>query len=741
MRKIVSILCLPVCLFVSRAFAGDKLWQRAANRDEVRADDRILPEAATFKVNEIALRSRLFSLSVSPKQSQVIELPMPDGQLRAFKVWATPILPDELAVKYPELKTFTAIAVDDAAVTAKLDITLYGFHAMIYDGDNTTLIDPSGNDYAVHYKRNEGRIAANRMSCEVLRNTGTSADMKTAQRTSNGYQLRTYRLALSCDHQYAEAATGITSPTKAQVLSKMVISMNRINGVYERELSVSMVFIAKEDTLIFPSAFGDPFGNDNSNATALLFANQKICDSLVGNANYDMGHIFTTGGGGLSQLGVVCKEGYKAQSVTGSAYPLEDGFDIDYVAHEMGHEFGADHTFNDNINKSCQANAVADLAYEPGSGSTIMAYAGICGPDNIQAHSDAYFAAVSLVQIQHYINVAEGNTCGVKTATGNKLVGLAPFSASYTIPYYTPFELTGPTAVDSVGDTLITYCWEQHDLGDFGKTLVTTHNSGPIFRSYLPVKSPTRTFPAMKLVRDGILNDVGTDNAQGEKVPDVARTLNFKLTMRNVLNGNGCFLFPDDSIHLDVANTGLGRGFAVTSQNTAGNTYRGGSTQHVTWDVAGSDQAPVSASFVDIFLSPDGGYTWPYVVGTFPNTGAADVLLPNPDTTATKSRIKVKGSGNVFFNINGKDFTVIHNDTTATDVQVFPSPVHHTLHVYPGNVGFCKVIIYNAIGQQVWDGEFSGQLDIPVDNLDRGMYILRLKDAKGKLTIRKFIVS
>lgn len=707
-----------------------------------------------YTANEPVLNEQLSSVQAAPSGSLLLDLPMADGTLRAFKVWQANVLPPDLAARYPRLMAFTGVAVDDPAVVAKLDVTAYGFHAMIFDGKQTTLIDPYDNErssfYTVHYKKDEVRSDAARIPCRFGEGLNTNiADPEYKQlrklqgKIVNGYQLRTYRLALSCNHQYAQAATGLSSPTIEQVLSKMLTSLNRINGVYEREVSVTMQFVSNEDALIWPTATGsingsDPFGGINNDANACLNKNQQVCDARIGTGFYDIGHLFTTGAGGLSELSCVCNAANKAMSVTGFSTVVGDAFDIDYVVHEIGHEFGAEHTFNNGSDGSCCCgNINATTAYEPGSGSTIMAYAGICTPDDIQRHSDDYFHALSLVQIQQFITTA-GNTCAVKTNTGNKIVGVPAFAASYAIPYRTPFELTAPEVVDSVADAVVSYCWEQWNLGDAGYRLANTFFNGPIFRSYPPVPVATRVFPKNELVLSGVLSDVGTDDAQGEKAPDTARYLTFKLTVRNIYQGKGCFQFPDDTIHLDVINTGSG--FKVTSQSDSAATYVGGSLQQVTWDVAQSNAAPINAANVEIYMSADGGNTWQYNIGTFPNTGSAMISLPNPDTTLLKARIKVKGAGNVFFNVNKYDFAVTHGDDNNTAINIYPVPVHSTLRVSTGNKGLLKISVFNAVGQEIFTGSANGILDIPVDHWARGIYIMRMIDVKNDRTVRKFVV-
>ena len=728
-----------------------------------------------YNLDEPELKLQLWNAPDYPAEALTITIPMPDGSMKDFRVWQTPMMPEQLSAKYPEIRTFTGEAVGNRSVTAKFDFTVFGFHAMILDGDNTSFIDPYDNYhdgyYLVHYKKDEIRSFDERMHCEVKADNNSplagavevpkKSSGPVVQKTFNGYTLRTYRIAVSASNQYCQAATGFTTPTIAQALSKMTTTMNRVNGVYNRELSVQMNFCANEDTLIWPTNTGsvngpDPFNSINSNGSSCLGANQTHCTNRIGTANYDLGHVFTTGGGGISSLGVVCNSTQKAKSCTGSPTPVGDGYDIDYVAHEMGHEFGSNHTFNNDSMGSCSGNAVANTAYEPGSGSSIMAYAGICPPDDPQYHSDPYFHASSLLQIQTRLAGSEG-TCAVSTSTDNKLVYLPAFSASYIIPYKTPFELIGPAAVDSVADTAITYCWEQWNKGDFGKRLRNTYLSGPIFRSYNPVYNARRVFPKISWVMSGSLTNVTIDNYEGEKVPDTTRFLTFKMTVRNILNGNGCFTFPDDTVHIDAVSTGADNnfaGFKVTSQGTTGISYNGGSSQVITWNVAGTDGAPVNAATVDIFMSTDAGNTWFYYIGTYPNTGTASITVPNPPASSPTVRFKVKGTGNIFFNVNLRNITVtndaslpisgnaVHTTPAASDINVFPVPACNSLHISTTSSSELGIAVYNLAGQKVWNGVTTGQLDVSVGLWPEGTYFARFTDLKsGTVVVKSFIVK
>lgn len=770
---------LAVLLWAGSSFAGG-IWNQVpvASAPSVKIQVFHPEHYLVYTFNEEWLKLQMFSLGTTPNEGMVIELPMPDGTIKNFKVWQDPMMSGKLAEKYADIKTFTGTLVGDQRVTAKLDFTVYGFHAMVFDGENTSFVDPydryHDGFYMVHYRRDEVRSVDQRMKCELKSNDedGPAGEAmatyhtdlpKLAARTGNGWTRKNYDLALSANHFYCQAATGVASPTMAQCLSVMTTTMNRVNGVYEREFSVHMNYIANEDTLIWPTTTGsingtDPFGTTaiNSNGATCLGINQTTCDNRVGSANYDCGHVFTTGGGGISGLGIVCTGGQKARSVTGLPNPVGDSYDIDYVAHEMGHEFGSNHTFGNGNDGSCGGGNKSNAnAYEPGSGTTIMAYAGICSPDDLANNSEAYFHASSLVQITAKL-VGSENVCATPVATGNKLVSLAPFTATYNIPYKTPFELISPTAVDSVADTSTTYCWEQWNLNTgsaANSRFVNTFVRGPLFRSWLPVKTETRVFPKIAKVLTGVLSDAGTDGAQGEKVPDTARFLTFKLTVRNILAGNGCFLFPDDTIHLEAKQTPTRAGFKVTSQGTTGISYIGGSTQTITWNVVGTDVAPVSAANVIIYMSTNNGVTWPYTLGTFPNNGSATVTVPNPtaSTAATVCRFKVKGSGNVFFNVNQKGFQVMNNGTStgitpvnalAELCKVFPVPTTDILHITTGINSDVNAVIYNAIGQTIWSGNVNNQAEVSVASWAKGVYHIQLANAEnGDMTVKSFIVQ
>lgn len=734
MKKFITAIFLlfttDICY--AQPFAGELRWDRWDHTVVPTKGTRtIVPQReAIFYADELVLQTLLFSLPKDRALAQRVSLPTPEGSSRDFFLWEESMMEPGLAEKYPQIKTFSGYQAGKKGVTVKLDYTEFGFHAMVFDDAGVYFIDPYSNlndgFYSAYYKRDYSRSVGSFMHCEVNDDptlVTELAEQGAVQLRTSGTVLRTFRLALACTGEYAVAVAGV-NPTKAGVLSKMVTTMNRVNGVYEREVAVHMNLIANNDTLIFLDGTTDPFSNNNSGST-LLNEIQGVVDPRIGTANYDMGHVFSTGGGGVAMLQSVCSSNQKARGVTGQSNPVGDAFDIDYVAHEMGHQFGGQHTFNANTG-SCNGNGSSSSAYEPGAGTTIMAYAGICGAiDNLQPHSDPYFHARSLEQINSFLVSANGATCASTSTLNNTPPALPSFTASYTIPMLTPFELSAPAVTDTDHDTL-SYCWEQWNRGDYRTSWNAASTKGPIFRSYSPAATGLRVFPRL----DTLL--AGYTSYKGEKLPDVARFLSFKLTVRDIFNGYGSFNFPNDTIHLDVTGNGP---FAVTSPLAAAN-WLGSTQEVVTWDVAGTDIAPVNCTNVDILLSIDGGYTYPYVLDTNTlNDGVDTVLIPNIPTTVSTARVKVMSRGNVFFNINDGDFIITHNTGISNvawqnGLRVFPVPATNMLHVMTSSDQELQLEALNAVGQCVYKNSIRRKQDIPVVTWARGVYYLRVTDVR-----------
>jgi hypothetical protein len=401
----------------------------------------------------------------------------------------------------------------------------------------------------------------------------------------------------------------------------------------------------------------------------------------------------------------------------------------------MGHQFGASHTFND-----CSGNENPSTAFEPGSGSTIMAYAGICGPvNNLQEHSDAYFHSSSLWQIADFLSLSGGGTCG-SSATGSAPPGLPDIYHVYTIPAQTPFELTGPDATTSGGSDSLLYNWEQWSLGDLqsDEDLGDHFTAGPSFRSFMPSVYPTRVFPTIDSV---IANNT---DFKGERLPMVARDLQFRLTARNLLDGWGTFNVSDSFVLIHVANNNAP--FKITSPDNSGLFFAANSDIPVTWNVEGSNFPPVSCATVDIFLSVDGGYTYPYILATnVPNNGNATVTLP--DLNTDQARIKVKGHDNIFFDISNHDFkmdsaTGIAHLAVFEGLDIYPNPARDQVIVKVAGSATLGLTLYRYTGAKVWTGTVTERGIIPTARFSRGIYFLKVMDKKtGLKAVRKLILQ
>ncbi|MCA1762622.1 MAG: M12 family metallo-peptidase, partial [Flavobacteriales bacterium] len=518
------------------------------NSPEPRSENRrIVP--AEYRTVSTDFESLKAYLSQAPNANNTsvrnsnftIEIPTPGGASALFKIVASSVMSPALQEKFPNIKTFKGQGTGEfRAATIRLDFTEKGFHAQVLQAGNSFYIDPYAegdlNTYIV-YTREAFYAQTDKVmpECEPRENSATGPPqpedrritdpdnrgqrpmretpfLQSASRTSNGTQLRTYDLALACTGEYASYHGGTTSGA----MSAMTTTMNRVNGVFERDLSLEMIMVDDNDDLIFLNSSTDPYSNGNGGA--MLSQNQEACDDEIGSSNYDIGHVFSTGGGGVAYLASVCNSSIKAGGVSGQFNPVGDPFDIDYVSHEMGHQWGARHTQNNSCNRTASA------AYEPGSASTIMGYAGIC-PPNIQSNSDDHFHNHSFNEMYSFSVNGSGNTCATTSSTGNTPPDVTLISGGFYIPVETPFELTAD-ATDSDGDEL-TYCWEQYDLGPAtaasDNNLTDPSGNAPIFRSFSPESSPTRVFPR-------ITDLVNNTTIIGEHLPTYSRDLTFRCT-------------------------------------------------------------------------------------------------------------------------------------------------------------------------------------------------------------------
>ena len=616
------------------------------------------PEKAQyFNLNIDALKNHLTDApqrnSTENTSEKLVDFPTANDSFETFSVMEASVLEKPLQDKYPNIKTYVGKSISNPSNTIRFSITAQGLHTMSFKaGSGTEFIDPYTKDsesYIV-YSKKDLPVLDEPWICEFDDDTATNTQQRNAANMSsfdaNDGMMRDFRLALACTVEYAQfqwTAAGLSASDteankKVAVLAAMVVTINRNNFIYERDLSVTMTIVANNESVIFIDS--DNFSN--STAGALINESQTVIDTNIGSANYDIGHTFSTGGGGLASLNSPCT-GSKARGITGSGYPVGDSYDVDYVAHEIGHQFGAPHTFNGNTGNCAGGNRSASNAYEPGSGSTIMAYAGICAPQNIQSNSDAYFHQKSLQMMWN--NIVNGNsTCATQTATGNA----APTSnagSNYSIPASTPYKLTG-ASTDADGTSSHTYTWEQYDLGPAGLP-VESNTSGPLVRSYEGTNDTSRYIPRMS---DILAN--GGVSTEWEKLASVNRDLNFKLTVRdNDINGGQTATAQMTATVVSAAGP-----FVVTSQNVNGQSLVAGAIETITWSVAGTTANGINEANVDILLSTDGLNYDTVLAANVPNDGAHDITVPN--VTSGSCRIMVAASDNIFFNINTQNITI-----------------------------------------------------------------------------------
>ncbi len=566
---------------------------------------------------------------------------MPDGGLQTFNIYQSSVMAVELAARYPQIKTYKAVAARDAGIRGVLNIGPNGFRGYLFTPYGEVFIDPvpdSDQQYYSYYKHDYISTSSREFSCGVSSKGETqspveefkSIDLFTAARTSTGEKI-SYRIAVAATVGYSQQVGG---GDVNNTLAEINTAISRVNAIYERDLAIRLELVARNDEIIYTDASSDPY-SDPSDASLLLDQNQANLDTVLGSTAYDIGHVLSTVGGGLAQLAVACWDGNKARGASGLSNPTGDPFYIDILAHEIGHQLGASHSFNGTTG-SCAGNRKAETAFEPGSGSTIMAYAGICGAENIAQSSDAVFHAGSIAKIISYTRTG-GYGCA--SVIGGSTAPAADAGPDYTIPGSTAFTLTGTVPVPA-----LSYQWDQMDAGS--ATTATTYGtdigSNALFRSFEPQGTPVRTFPQLTT----LLNNV-TDKA--ETLPTENRTLNFRFTTRD---GNGGVEIDDMKITVN-GNTGP---FEILQPNTSV-ILDPAQPQFIQWNAACTDTGTVNCANVDILLSTDGSNSYSSLVGGItPNDGVETVSLPS--VTSNNARIKIACTSNIFFDISDVDFAI-----------------------------------------------------------------------------------
>jgi hypothetical protein len=617
----------------------------------------ILDEDKMQQLLKLSSQSRQQQAKTTRKEGKLntIALPLPNGKTIFVTAVASEVLPPLLAEKYPQIKTYKLISADNEIINGRLDFTPSGFHAMLQtDHGQIIYIDPVSIDsssktnhrHYYSYQQKDQKPTTSHQ-CDLNNELQSSSSPTTepstyryrSSKSSNNKNLHHYRIAIATTGEYTELQGGSVAST----LGAIATTINRINQIYERDLGIHLTLVNHNDRIIYSNADSDPYSNGKSHL--LILENQQTLDNMIGKSNYDIGHVFGTSSGGLAIVDSLCSSNAKAKGTSGISNPNSENFYIDFVAHEIGHQLGATHTFNGKSGLCAGNTRTARTAFEPGSGSTIMAYTGICGSDNLQSQADAMFHIGSIEQIKKNLDAS----CGTHSVNPNQ-APIVNAGNDYTIPAETPFILQG-AANDPENDTL-SYSWQQIDTGNSSSVNHDLSNNA-LFRAYLPNSSTSRTFP--------ILSDIlSHQRTKGEMLPNTQRSLTFKLTAQDGNKNTN-----SDQITVQIEHTGSR--FALDLPYSH---YTIGESTELTWNVAKTKQAPIACTDIDIYLSTNSGKTFNTLLATnIINNGKASVYIPNNISPNNNGRFKIACSNNIFFSISYHDFTLGY---IASDHQTPP---------------------------------------------------------------------
>lgn len=670
MHRFIGIISL-FCLFGGNLI-GQSLWRPASayDMDQLGVEAYVTPaKSLMYSLNFDQMVQKLKS-----GDGVEINLPAPDGTWMTFKSAFSPAAEAAYYARYPQTGTYRIVDPANPANLGKVDHTILGFHAYFTLNGRTVMIDPifRGNTtyYSVYYQDEYFDGAPDfKFHCDVHDELEEHIDIEFLEESfltpvaalrSAPINLKQYRLAVATTGEYYNANGGNIPAVSAEIIT----AINRVNSILERDVASQLILVANNDTLIFTNSTTDPYTNGDTQA--MINENPPAVNARIGVLNYDIGHVFGTNAGGLAQLSSICTNA-KARGVTSAGQLKFDAFYVRYVGHEVGHQFSATHT----MNKCDNQNETPATAWEPGSGSTIMSYFGLCGTNNVTPNTPGdYYHGGNITQMTNFVLNGNGNNCGTDVPTSNEPPTVNyEYSSGFFIPISTPFKLSAQ-GEDLNPEDLLTYCWEQVNTGPITDAGDPVGNS-PLFRSWEPTADSIRYFPRLPSVVLGLTNKF-------EYLPDYSRDLAFQVTVRDNNSEAGATARRSVFFRSDEA----AGPFTVTSFSSVDTVYQGDYVE-ITWDVANTDQAPVNCKLVNIRLSINGGTDFPfYLAENVPNNGSFFVSIPPVFTTS--GRIMVEAADNIFFNTNTRNLRILEPASPRFGMEVAP---YNQIACIPNDIG------------------------------------------------------